>query len=286
MSIRRSSSTAASASAGNADPESFIQGMQGYQWTDTDLEFIYQTKLKKQVQQAQQELSDMQKSLKNTKQIRDMALAARDKIQTELSKVPSCERIQQISMEILERDHSSSQLEGLDFKALIAKLKVADVHCTTAEEKTQVSILKALVEKAQVVREKVEQLTKDIEKDKENINQIKVNVLALTSEISALESKMPGKEEALQSTKPRQKVHRGPKASAAPSAPKPLKTPAVQKLSKHPAAPSTPKPSKPRATLKAQTASKPSKTTTGSKTPEADVVGLRRSRRIAAKKEK
>jgi len=41
------------ATSGNADPEIFIQGMQGYQWTDTDLEFIYQTKLKKQVQQAQ-----------------------------------------------------------------------------------------------------------------------------------------------------------------------------------------------------------------------------------------
>lgn len=129
----------------------------------------------------------MQKSLKNTKQMRDMALAARDKIQTELSKVsdsfamhfslqtchfnnvipmkhlismlvvlvfqvPSCERIQQISMEILKRYHSSSQLEGLDFKALIAKLKVADVHCITAEEKTEVSILKTVVEKAQVVR--------------------------------------------------------------------------------------------------------------------------------------
>lgn len=35
----------------------------------------------------QQELSDVQKSLKNTRQMRDMALAKRDKIKTELSKV-------------------------------------------------------------------------------------------------------------------------------------------------------------------------------------------------------
>lgn len=55
-------------------------------------------------------------------------------------------------MEILLRSHSSSQLEGLDFKALIAKLKVADVCCTTAEEKTEVSKLKTEVEKAQVMR--------------------------------------------------------------------------------------------------------------------------------------
>ncbi len=35
----------------------------------------------------QQELSDLQKSLKSMKQMRDMGFAALDKIQTELSKV-------------------------------------------------------------------------------------------------------------------------------------------------------------------------------------------------------
>lgn len=66
--------------------------------------------------------------------------------------VTSCERMQQISMEILLRSHSCSQLEGLDFKALTAKLKDVDVSCTTAEVKTEVSKLKTEVEKAQVMR--------------------------------------------------------------------------------------------------------------------------------------
>uniref|UniRef100_A0A673GHZ8 WD repeat-containing protein 44-like n=1 Tax=Sinocyclocheilus rhinocerous TaxID=307959 RepID=A0A673GHZ8_9TELE len=169
-SIRRSSSTAASATTGNTDPEIFIQGMQGYKWTDTDLEFVYQSKWKKRVQQAQQELSDLQKSLKSMKQMRDMGLAVLDKIQTELSKVASCERLQQISMEILLRSLSSSQLEGLDLKDLLAKLKVADVHCTTAEEKAEVSKLKTEAEKAQV------------------------NIDTLKAEISVLESQLSGKE--------------------------------------------------------------------------------------------
>ncbi|XP_073699802.1 uncharacterized protein [Garra rufa] len=264
-SVRRSSSTAASATPGNADPEIFIQGMQGYQWTDTDLEFVYQTKWKKQIQQSQQELSDLQKSLNSTKQTRDMHLAALDKIQTELSKVLSCERIQQISMEILLRSQSSSQLEGLDLKALLAKLKVADVHCTTAEEKTEVSKLKTEVEKAQVLRVKEKQLTKDIDSYKENINQIKVNIDALTAEISALESRLSCKEEAPQSAKPRQKAHGGtklsttpkprkppsdPKPPASPSAPKTSKLPGAPKTSKPPASRPAPKPSKPTAAPK------------------------------------
>uniref|UniRef100_A0A8C1DF15 Uncharacterized protein n=1 Tax=Cyprinus carpio carpio TaxID=630221 RepID=A0A8C1DF15_CYPCA len=173
-SVRRSSSTCASATPGNPDPEIFIQGMQGYKWTDTDLEFVYQTKRKKRVQQAQQELSDLQKSIKSTKQMRDMGFAVLDKIQTELSKVVSCERLQQISMEILLRSQSSSQVEGLDLKALLAKLKVADVHCTTAEEKAEVSKLKTELEKAQVLRYKPDN--------------------ALKAEISALESQLSGKE--------------------------------------------------------------------------------------------
>uniref|UniRef100_A0A671K9S7 Transcriptional regulatory protein AlgP-like n=1 Tax=Sinocyclocheilus anshuiensis TaxID=1608454 RepID=A0A671K9S7_9TELE len=185
-SIRRSSFTAASATTGNTDPEIFIQGMQGYKWTDTDLEFA-------QVNECIF-LDGILKSLKSMKQMRDMGLAALDKIQTELSKVASCERLQQISMEILLRSLSSSQLEGLDLKDLLAKLKVADVHCTTAEEKAEVSKLKTEAEKAQVLREKEERLMKDTDSCKENINQIKVNIDTLKAEISVLESQLSGKE--------------------------------------------------------------------------------------------
>uniref|UniRef100_A0A8C1MKZ8 Uncharacterized protein n=1 Tax=Cyprinus carpio TaxID=7962 RepID=A0A8C1MKZ8_CYPCA len=78
--------------------------------------------------------------------------------------------------------------------ALLAKLKVADVHCTTAEEKAEVSRLKTEVEKAQVSREKEERLMKDTDSCKENINQIKVNIDTLKAEISVLESQLSGKE--------------------------------------------------------------------------------------------
>uniref|UniRef100_A0A672PTG2 Uncharacterized protein n=1 Tax=Sinocyclocheilus grahami TaxID=75366 RepID=A0A672PTG2_SINGR len=190
-SIRRSSSTAA-ATTGNTDPEIFIQGMQGYKWTDTDLEFVYQSKWKKRVQQAQQELSDLQKSLKSMKQMRDMGLAALDKIQTELSKVASCEHLQQISMEILLRSLSSSQLEGLDLKNLLAKLKVADVHCTTAEEKAEVSKLKTEAEKHKY-------FLKCVSFERFGLKMIlffcgKVNIDTLKAEISVLESQLSGKE--------------------------------------------------------------------------------------------
>lgn len=48
---------------GNADPEAFVQGMQGYQWTDTDLEFVYQAKQQKQAQQLKVNMTILAKSL-------------------------------------------------------------------------------------------------------------------------------------------------------------------------------------------------------------------------------
>lgn len=38
---------------GIAHPDAYIQGMQGYQWTDADLEFVYQAKQQKLAQQLQ-----------------------------------------------------------------------------------------------------------------------------------------------------------------------------------------------------------------------------------------
>ncbi|XP_051549330.1 proteoglycan 4 [Myxocyprinus asiaticus] len=265
VSIWRSSCTVASATPGKTNPETFIQGMQGYQWTETDLEFVYQTKWKKQVQQLQQEISDVQKFLKSTKQMRDMALAAHEKLQTELSKVSSCERIHQMSREILLKSQSSSQLEGLDSKALLARLKVTDTQCATTEEKTEVSKLKTKVAKAQEMREKEEQLTKDIDSCKMNIDQVKVNIHTLTADMSTLESQVLHKEGAPQSAKPQQRI-RGRKPPAAVSAPKPSKPTNVPKT---PEAPTVPTPSKPTTNPKPLTAPKPSKPTTKPKPTKA-----------------
>ncbi|XP_056615331.1 uncharacterized protein si:dkeyp-34c12.1 [Triplophysa dalaica] len=219
-SIRRSSLTAAKATSGNADPETFIQGMQGYQWTSTDLEFVYQTKCKKKVQQLQQKIRDVQNALKSTRQLRDVAVADHKKIQEELSKMSSLERVQEMSKETLLKSQSSVELEGLDFKGLLAQLKVSDVQHFTSEERTNIGKLNTEVTKAQAMREKQEQFTKEIDTCEGNIDQIKVKIQTLTAEIAALESQRSSKEAAPLPDKPRKRVRRGPKPTTAPSAPK------------------------------------------------------------------
>lgn len=111
--------------------------------------------------------------------------------------VSSCERVQEMSKEILLKSQSSIQLEGLDFKGVLARLKVSDVQRFASEERTNVSKLNTEVTKAQAARyesnrslngkvcpchkfhfgyrEKQKQLAKDIDACKVNVDQIKVS---------------------------------------------------------------------------------------------------------------
>ncbi|XP_076841353.1 uncharacterized protein LOC143485705 [Brachyhypopomus gauderio] len=101
------SESGCSAKMGDMDPETFIQGMQGYQWTETDLEFVRQVWQKKRVQQLQQEQREVEKSLRNETQCLELAKASRDKLQTELSE----EHIKALKVRLSELQVQLSQKE-------------------------------------------------------------------------------------------------------------------------------------------------------------------------------
>uniref|UniRef100_A0A3B1ITE7 Uncharacterized LOC111191182 n=1 Tax=Astyanax mexicanus TaxID=7994 RepID=A0A3B1ITE7_ASTMX len=150
--IRRSSITSASANTGDADPDTFIQGMQGYQWTDADLEFIHQVKQQKQVQQLQLELSDLQSSLKSETQRMEIAVAARDELQYKFSKNPvSCEVLLQLCRDVLLRS-CSVQLKDVEDEALLKQLQLGEVQDAVSEEFDKVIHLERELTKAQEIR--------------------------------------------------------------------------------------------------------------------------------------
>ncbi|XP_047678643.1 uncharacterized protein si:dkeyp-34c12.1 [Tachysurus fulvidraco] len=115
-SSRRSSITPATAKMGNAEPDAFIQGMQGYQWTDADLEFVYQAKQQKQARQLKQELSEIEKTLQTETQRLELATTSRDRLQSELSKTLSCDTLLQLCKSVLSCSRTSDQLDGLGNK--------------------------------------------------------------------------------------------------------------------------------------------------------------------------
>ncbi|KAL7833980.1 hypothetical protein AOLI_G00289400 [Acnodon oligacanthus] len=225
-SIRRSSITSASAKMGDADPDAFIQGMQGYQWTDADLEFVYQAKQQKRVQQLQQELSEVLKILKAETQRLELAIASRDKLQTELSKTLSCERLLQLCRDVLLRSRSPDQLEGLGDKALLSQLQLGDVQHAIHEETSAVDLLEREVAKAQEIREREELAMKEIDDCQKNINSVKANIEVLKMELTELKSQLSEKEESSKTAQPKGRARKAPrtvKAQTTSDASKPAK---------------------------------------------------------------
>ncbi|XP_066513922.1 uncharacterized abhydrolase domain-containing protein DDB_G0269086-like isoform X1 [Hoplias malabaricus] len=195
-SFRRSSITSASAQMGDADPEAFIQGMQGYEWTDADLEFVHQAKQQRKVQQLKQELTELLKTLKAETQRLELAAASRDKLRSDLSKTLSCELMMGLCREVLLHSSSPTELEGLEDKSLLAKLKLKDIQSVIHEETLEVQRLERELAKAQEIRDKEEHVMKELQECQKHINRIKVNIQAMKTQLSELKAQLSEKEEA------------------------------------------------------------------------------------------
>ncbi|KAF5891205.1 neurofilament heavy polypeptide-like isoform X1, partial [Clarias magur] len=195
-SYRRSSITSASAKMGNADPEAFIQGMQGYRWTDADLEFVYQAKQQKRAQQLQQELSEVEKTLQAETQRLELAVASRDQLQTELSKTPSCDSLLQLCKSILSHSRTAEELEGLGDRALLSQLSLHEVQRAVRERNAEISRLEREADKARELREKAEKAMKEMGNCQKKISTLQGNIEALKVELAELKTRLSEKEEA------------------------------------------------------------------------------------------
>ncbi|KAM9495011.1 uncharacterized protein Hap1MRO34_004802 [Clarias gariepinus] len=214
MSYRRSSITSASAKMGNADPEVFIQGMQGYRWTDADLEFVYQAKQQKRAQQLQQELSEVEKTLQAETQRLELAVASRDQLQSELSKTPSCDLLLQLCKSILSHSRTAEQLDGLGDKALLSLLSLHEVQRAVREKNAEISRLEREADKARELREKEEKAMKEMDNCQKKISTLQGNVEALKVELAKLKTHLSEKEEASKVSRAQRKVFKAAEAQA------------------------------------------------------------------------
>ncbi|KAF4093376.1 hypothetical protein AMELA_G00001450 [Ameiurus melas] len=201
-SYRRSSVTSASAKMWNADPEAFIQGMQGYQWTDADLEFVYHAKQQKRAQRLQQELSEVEKTLQVETQRLELAVASRDQLRFKLSKTLSCDVLLQLCKSVLSCSRTSDQLDGLGDKALLSLLDLQDVQRAVCEENTKISHLVRDAAKAQELRDVEEKAMRDMDICQKKISTLQANIDALKVELAGLKTRLLEKEASVVSQVP------------------------------------------------------------------------------------
>ncbi|XP_031679833.1 plectin isoform X2 [Oncorhynchus kisutch] len=181
---RITSSTLCSGSVLEEDPYSLIRGMQGYEVTPADLVFLKRARQERQINALQRELDELLRQQRNQMLARDLSLASREKIQTDLDKILSCEQTVQMGQVFLSRKLSSTEVEALDSKSLLAQIKTADVQQAVEEEQAEITALEDSVARALELREREEQIQQEIENRNRAILTKKANIKHLMKELS------------------------------------------------------------------------------------------------------
>ncbi|KAM9396829.1 uncharacterized protein ACWYII_032433 [Salvelinus alpinus] len=194
---RITSSTLCSGSVLEEDPYSLIRGMQGYEVTPADLVFLKRARQERQINALQRELDELLRQRRNQMLARDLSLASREKIQTDLDEILSCEQTVQMGQVFLSRKLSSTAVEALDSKSLLAQIKTADVQQAVEEEQAEITALEDRVARALELRERAEQRQQEIENLNRAILTKKANIKHLMKELSELKSQLAVAEESL-----------------------------------------------------------------------------------------
>ncbi|XP_035620003.2 plectin-like isoform X1 [Oncorhynchus keta] len=194
---RITSSTICSGSVLEEDHYSLIRGMQGYEVTPADLVFLKRARQERQISALQRELDELLRQRRNQMLARDLSLASREKIQADLDEMLSCEQTVQMGQVFLSRKLSSTEVEALDSKSLLAQIKTADVQQAVEEEQAEITALEDSMARALELRERGEQRQQEIENRNRAILTKKANIKHLMKELSELKSLLAGAEESL-----------------------------------------------------------------------------------------
>ncbi|XP_036396746.1 uncharacterized protein si:dkeyp-34c12.1 [Megalops cyprinoides] len=197
---RRNSTISAAAQLENADPDHFIRGMQGYQWTAADLEFVERTKMEREIQQLKSELKTLQRQRKDEQQKRDLSLANREKVQADLTEMDAFDLTMRLARDFLCQKLGMADVTLLDPKSLMAQIRVADVQHAMQKETAKVATLKNLVKRAQHLSKQEEEQSQENKRQKQKIRQKQAKVDRLKNELSDLKAKLSEAEDTLQAT--------------------------------------------------------------------------------------
>ncbi|XP_066562329.1 uncharacterized protein PF3D7_1120000 [Amia ocellicauda] len=210
---RRKSTLAVAAHHGEVDQEGMVKGMQGYEWTEADLEFVERMKNEKLLQQLKTELKILQKQLKDEQQKKDLSLAMKEKIQADFSDMStSFDQTLKLGRAFLCAKLGTKKVKSLPPEEVISQMSVADIQHVCQEEKSKLQILQKEVEIGQrktakqvaqeeQLRVKKKLCEEEMEKQERRTLMAKENVDHMKAELSDLKSKLSESQEKLKSMK-------------------------------------------------------------------------------------
>ncbi|XP_015219523.2 uncharacterized protein [Lepisosteus oculatus] len=211
--LQRRSTKSFTANLSEMDPEKLVKGMQGYQWTEGDLEFVQHIKNIKLIQQLKEELSQLQKQLKGEQLHKDLLLAKKEKIQAQcLEMDTSFDQIVHLGRAFLCRTLDPATVESIPSDSVLGRVSIASVRRVCQQEKQKLQALKKKVtdiqqqtaevtQKEQGLRNMEKHHLEEIERLKRGILLEQENVINMEKELSDLQSKLSESQEKLGSLK-------------------------------------------------------------------------------------
>uniref|UniRef100_A0A8C9T7R6 Cytospin-A-like n=1 Tax=Scleropages formosus TaxID=113540 RepID=A0A8C9T7R6_SCLFO len=173
------------------NPDCFIRGMQGYQWTTEDLEFVEHAKNERQIRQLQDELKMLQKHLKDEQHKLDLCLAIRDKVQADLAEIADFDRVVQLGRDFLSEKLDSAEVEAMDPKSVMSQIRLEDVQQAIRKEQSKAVVLEEKLARLQDLGSKEEETwQKEVEIQEKRISEKQARLSELEKESSDLKSEL------------------------------------------------------------------------------------------------
>ncbi|XP_064167001.1 uncharacterized protein si:dkeyp-34c12.1 [Anguilla rostrata] len=195
------------------NPDCFIEGMVGYQWTQEDLEFVENTKNKRLIQQQKSELSVLLKQLEEVHRKRELILDSREKFRTNHPEFAAFDLTRLLARDFLSQRAEAAEVEALDPESLLAQIQGADVQRALYQERAELAELEKRWTTVQKLRKLQEKQSREAEQQEDAILQKQAKVDGLNTELSELKMKLLQAENALQATQKQMEALKVPESA-------------------------------------------------------------------------
>ncbi|CAL8290995.1 unnamed protein product [Lota lota] len=140
-----------SATVSSRDPIGMLRGMDGYQLTQTDQDFMDRMNEERLRKHLEGELAGLEKAINKDAMALDLELALKGKAFDELKKAsisykfPSCEEMADLARAFLNPKRPVSELDGMDHKTLLAQVEERAVLVAVSKQKEALVVLEERV---------------------------------------------------------------------------------------------------------------------------------------------
>ncbi|XP_056451670.1 uncharacterized protein LOC130386675 isoform X1 [Gadus chalcogrammus] len=178
----RINSTVCPATVSSRDPISMIRGMDGYQLTQADKDFIERKNEERLLKPLEGEQAELDEALRREAMALGLALARQEKALEELKKFPPCGKMVTLARLFLGQELPDSEVDLMNSRTLLTLVKEPAVRSAISKQKSALVILEDSIRKKE--EKAKEDQEKRIQEKKHEIKGLMIQMAGLQSELT------------------------------------------------------------------------------------------------------